>query len=310
MENSYNNKGGDTRMKKKLTLTVGIPTYYGGPALVNAAKSVLDSKSVDKFRLIVNIDGNPLEPEIEKQLLDLGVDVVFSKERGGQVARIKQMIGMTDTDILVLTQDDIQLAPDTLANILKTFGNYPKLTMIGARMRSKKTNKIMEKIVDVAVEGNNELGRRWKNGNNYLMASGRCMAFRADFIKKFDIPEGIINSDSYLYFENKRKGGEFLALSEAVVFNKTPETLKEHLKQSRKFSVSKGENEKYAGENLSGEYSIPLKPKLEAFAAILLRKHIWAILYLGINLYTKIVGRNMYKDAVRFWETDKTTKKV
>jgi len=287
VENSYNNKGGDTRMKKKLTLTVGIPTYYGGPALVNAAKSVLDSKSVDKFRLIVNIDGNPLEPEIEKQLLDLG-----------------------DTDILVLTQDDIQLAPDTLANILKTFGNYPKLTMIGARMRSKKTNKIMEKIVDVAVEGNNELGRRWKNGNNYLMASGRCMAFRADFIKKFDIPEGIINSDSYLYFENKRKGGEFLALSEAVVFNKTPETLKEHLKQSRKFSVSKGENEKYAGENLSGEYSIPLKPKLEAFAAILLRKHIWAILYLGINLYTKIVGRNMYKDAVRFWETDKTTKKV
>lgn len=297
-------------MKKKLTLTVGIPTYYGGQVLVNAAKSVLESKEIGKFRLIVNVDGNPLDPEIEKQLKSMGVDVVFSKQRGGQVARIKQMISLSNTDILVLTQDDILFAPNTLREILNAFEKYPNVTMIGGRMKSKSPEKFMEKIVDVSVEGNYELGKLWRNGDNYLMASGRLLAFRADFVKKFDIPDEVVNSDSYLYFENKRKGGKFMFLSDAIVYNKAPETLKEHLKQSRKFQISQKENEKYAKVDLSEEYSISAGAKLEALAKMLVKRPAWTIFYILTNVYTRIAGKNMYKDAVRFWETDKSTKKV
>ena len=295
---------------KKMSLTVGIPTYYGGPALISAIKSILASKGVGKLRIIVNIDGNPLQPEIEKELKNLGVDVVFSAIRGGQVTRIKQMISLTKSHLLVLTQDDIQFEPDALPKIIKAFQINPHLTMIGARVLSAPAKTFFEKVVEVGVRLTLRTGGLWNNGDNYLMASGRCLGFRASFIKKFQIPDEVINSDAYLYFENKRLNGIFRHLHSAVVYNKSPQKLKEHLKQSRKFQFSKEELEKYLNIDLDKEYKIPASIKIRAILDELLANFLNTTLYLLIFTYTRIRGKNMYSKATRFWSTDLSTKKI
>lgn len=297
-------------MKNKYSLTVGIPTYYGGQGLVKAAKSVLASKNVGEFDFIVCVDGNPLDKKIEKQLNDLGVRVVFSKARGGQVARIKQMISLAKSDLLILTQDDIRFEPDTLSKIIKNFEVNHTVTMIGARVMPVRAKTYFEKIIEVGVNLTHRVGTLWNSGNNYLLSSGRCLAFRTSFIKKFQIPEEVINSDAYLYFENKKRGGLFRYLPQAVVYNKSPQNLKEHLKQSRKFQYSLEELSKHTDLGLMNEYSVPFVVKLRAYFDEFIENPFWAILYLYVFLYTRTQQKHMYSKAKRFWDTDTSTKAI
>lgn len=296
--------------KNNLIFTVGIPTYYGGLGLVEAAKSILASKNVGEFRFIVCVDGNPLEKDIEKKLVSLGVEVVFSSIRGGQVARVKQMISLTKSDLLILTQDDIRFEQDTLSKIIKTFETNPDITMIGARVLPFPAKFLFEKIVETGVSLTHHIGKSWNSGDNYLLASGRCLAFKTSFIKKFKIPEEVINSDAYLYLENKKKKGVFKYLPDAIVYNKSPQNLKEHLKQSRKFQYSLEELSKHITFDLNKEYSVPALIKLRAYFEEFIRNPFWTILYFFVFFYTRTQQKNMYSKAKRFWDTDKSTKTI
>ncbi|MCH7641637.1 glycosyltransferase family 2 protein [Patescibacteria group bacterium] len=294
--------------KQKLSFTVGTPAYESGYALVKAVKSIFASKGVSKFRLIVCVDGNPLDSKIEKQLKDLGADVVISPKRGGQVARINQMIGLTNTDLLILTQDDIKYEPDTIAKIVKAFEDNPKVTMVSARLFPFPAKTFLESAIEVGVRLTHKIGDNWRNGDNYLLSSGRCLGFRTEFLKKFEIPEEVINSDAYLYFENKRIGGKFLALTDAVVYNKSPQTLDEQLKQSRKFQYSLEELTRYIDIDLSKEYKVPKAVSIRAYLSELIEHPLAAIAYFAMFLYTRTQQKNMYAKAKRFWKTDKSTK--
>ena len=291
-----------------LSLTVGIPTYYGGPALVRAVESILASEGVEKFRIIVSVDGNHLKEEVSRRLRELGVDVIENAVRGGQVARIKQMISLCNTDILVLTQDDVQFEPSALAEIVKTFADYPDTTMIGARVKAAPAESLFESAVEVGVRMTHYIGDRWNDKNNYLLSSGRCLAFRSYMAKQMTIPEEVINSDAYLYFENKRLGGVFRSVPEAIVYNKSPQKISEHIKQSKKFEYSQAELSRYLHIDLASEYAIPKILVIQALAKEFITHPIAAALYMGIQFYTKF-RKNTYANTKRFWDTDVTTKR-
>lgn len=296
--------------KNNLTFTVGIPTYYGGLGLVKTAKNILSSRKVEKIRFIVSVDGNPLALEVKNQLKKFGVEVIENKKRGGQVARIKQNISLTKSEIVILTQDDVLFDKFAIANILDAFKKNPKVTMISAKILSVPAKTIFEKIVEIGVRINYLIGKNWQNGDNYLLASGRCLAFRTSQAKKLDIPDEIINSDAFLYFENKRKNGQFLAVDNAIVYNKSPQNLKEHLKQSKKFQYSHEELSKYLKIDLVKEYSVPKSIMAKVYLSEFLKNPIYNSLYILIFIYTRIIGRNMYSGATRFWATDVSTKKI
>jgi cellulose synthase/poly-beta-1,6-N-acetylglucosamine synthase-like glycosyltransferase len=294
----------------QLSMTVGIPTYYGGQGVVETAKSISASQGVADFRFIVTVDGNPLQKEVKKQLLDLGVEVIENKQRGGQVARIKQLIELCETDILVLTQDDIVFGKDTLSKIAKAFAKNPKITMVGARMLPVPAKILLEKVVERGVYLTHRIGDMYQNGDNYLLSSGRCLAFRSEFIKQMDIPEEIINSDAYLYFENKRKNGKFLALKNAFVYNKSPQKIVEHIKQSKKFAYSRGELHKYLPEmDFEVEYKIPKWITVKALTMELVSHPIWTMMYVGLQVYVRF-QKNPFVNIKRFWDTDVSTKRV
>jgi cephalosporin hydroxylase len=71
-------------MRKKMhnkqpLLTIGIPTYYGGKALVRAVESILASRGVGAFKIIVTVDGNPLQPAIHEALTLLTIKIAPAK---------------------------------------------------------------------------------------------------------------------------------------------------------------------------------------------------------------------------------------
>ena len=295
--------------KTQLTFTVGLPTYYGAPAIVATAKSIRASVGVGEFRLIVTVDGKPLQPEIQEQLAALDAEIIFNPIRGGQTTRIKQLIQLCETDILILTQDDVLFEPTTVAELLKTFSDQPAITMIGARIKPIPAEKRFERIIEMGVRLNYVIGRRWNGGDNYLLAIGRCLAFRSQFVKRCSIPDEIINSDAYLYFENKRRGGKFICAEHAVVFNKSQQKLKEYVKQSRRFKNSFNELGKYL-PNIKNEYVFPKSLAVYQLFRELLGHPLLTGGYLGLQFYVRLAPSGaVVKKEKKYWETDVSTKR-
>lgn len=294
---------------KKITFSVGIPTYYGGESLVRAVKSILSSKNVGKFEIVVTVDGNPLERDIKQKLLDLGIKLIENKERGGQVARIKQLIALAKAEVLVLTQDDVLFSENTLSEILKGFAN-DKITMVSGKVQPLKATNIIERIIQTGVSISYTIGRNWSNSDNYFLAGGRCLAFRTSFIKKFSIPNEILNSDTYLYFHNQQMGGKFLHVPKAVYYMRSPKKLSDHLKQSKKYQFVPAEIKKYLNIDVSSAQPLSKKLELYAFLLELVKNPFFTLSYMGVMIYTRIVGRHMYDHVTRFWETDASTKEL
>jgi len=292
----------------KTTFTVALPTYYGAPAIIDAVKSIRASEGVDEFRLIVAVDGNQLKPEIQKKLEALGAEIHLAEKRGGQTARINQIISLCETEILILTQDDVIFHQDTIKNILKMYEmSHP--TMIAPKIVPAQSQTFFENVLETGVRINYDIGSQWNNADNYLLAIGRCLVFKTDHVKQFEIADSIINSDAYLYFENKRLGGTFKYAQDAIVTNKSPQKLAEHTKQSIRFQQSKDELANYQKMHVDQEYLIPIGNRVSAAFKEFIAHPVLMLTYTFLKLYTKIKYLQAPPINKPYWETDVSTKR-
>lgn len=294
----------------KKSFTVGIPTYYGGPGLVKSVKSVLKSRKVGKFPIVVAVDGNPLEQNIRKELKELGVRVIENKDRGGQVARINQLISLCKTELIILTQDDILFEADTIYELVKGFEQNPKVTMESGKVVPLKATNFFEKVVQVGVSISYTIGRNWGDSDNYFLAGGRCLAFRTKAAKKIKMPEEVLNSDTYLYFANQKIGGKFLHIPNAIYHMRSPKTLRDHLRQSKKYQFVPDEMKHYLKVDINKVQPIPAWIQIKAFLKELFINPVLASAYFIVMFYTRVSAKDMYKNAKRFWDTDVSTKEI
>jgi glycosyltransferase involved in cell wall biosynthesis len=301
---------GEGPMKKTLSFTVGIPTYNSTQSLVETVKSIRASKDVDDFRLIVSVDGPTMSKEIENALKPYNVDIVQNKIREGQTARNKQIGKLTNTDVLVMTQEDVIFDKHTLSIIVKAFSHNPKLTMASARLYSLVPETLIEKILGIGTNLTKEISSGWNGGDNYLLAIGRCLAYRTKMYKSFEIPNQVVNCDAYYYVENKRLKGIYKNIPSATLFYRNPQSMKEHLKQVGRFVYSQNELTKYFGEQVLDEYKIPSAALFKALLIEFFRNPVLFILYSAVKMYTGIKTMNSYSDVSLYWDTDKSTKKI
>ncbi len=294
--------------RKQLSLTVGITTCYGDISIIDTVKSIRESKGVDRFDFIIIADRVPISHEIKKGLKKYDVRLIENKKEAGQIEKQKQILRHVKTDIVVFTQDDILLDPNSLASVLKRFAQNPKTTMISIPYKPVKATSLFEKIINVGTNVVNRTVRRWNNGDNYLSSIGRFMAFRTDMLKKFRMPH-IAASDNYYYFENKKFGGEYEYVSDVAVYFKNPQNMREHLRKSSRFQYSQLEMSEYFGD-LSKEYRIPRVAILRGVAEEFLRSPIYGLLYIFIYAYTRILKMKPRSVLNPIWEVDVSTKKI
>lgn len=294
--------------RKKLTMTVALPTCYGQESLVHTAESIHTSREVGSFVFYITADSVKLSGKVKKRLKDLGVSVTENSILGTQLKKIKQMIKKTHTDLLVLTQDDVRFDTNSLRALHDMFVSDPALTMTSAVILPEHHRGWFEQILNVGLNISQNVSRQWNDGDNYLCANGRCLAFRVSALKTFSIPDKVVNSDAYFYFENRRNGGSFRQCTKALVYHKTPHTPSEQIRQSRRFMYSKDELASYFGKEIAREYMIPKQLVLKYLLHELLSKPLHTVAYLWLQLYIRFapVRANDYSNP--FWKVNVSTK--
>lgn len=289
--------------------TVGITTCYGGPSLVETAQSILQSTGVPLFRFIIIADRTPIQPFVKAELERLGVELYWNETPGGIFTKLKEMRAMITTDILVLTQDDVRFTEDTLQKLLQPFKYNPRLTLAGSRILSKNPTTFFEKVMGTMLSIVRFVGRTWRAGDNFLTASGRCIAYRTEHLKKFRLPDKIVNCDMFSYLENKRLKGFYQYVDASHVYIAPPQRLKEQLKPSSRFQYAKTEMRENFDYSLTHEFKIPVALIIRTTALEFIRHPILTLSYLCTFLYTRI-RRIPQKSALNpFWSPELSTKR-
>jgi hypothetical protein len=295
---------------KKNTFSVTIPTCYGGKSLGMAVGSIRESSGVDRFPIIVRADSEPITVGIKRTLRSLRAMVVENKAPGSQMHKIKQMLMDCHTDIFITTQDDIRFSRDVLSRIIYAFDSDPRLTMVCVSVIPEKQKSLTERIVRIGPILAQAIGGRHNSGDNYLVANGRCLAFRTEFLKKFRLPETIVNNDGYLYFENKRLGGVFKFIPEAHVYIQSPKSIREHLNQSIRFQYSKNELAPWFEKNIVNEYEIGLYAIGVGVLDVFIKDPIAFLLYGVVHVYTRLNRFIKKANLTVFWNVDYSTKRI
>ncbi len=223
--------------------------------------------------------------------------------------KARKLIAATTADILVITQDDIMFEKDTIQAIAELFENNPSVTMVGIRILPLRPETWFEMTMTSMVRLVDKIAQFWNKGDNYLAASGRCLAFRTNHIKRFHIPE-VVNGDMYLYLENARLGGKFMRSEKAKVYIRCPARLGDQYGPSNRFQYSQQEMETYFSVDMKKLYKIPRLAIIRGVITEFLYHPVAFVGYLIIFLITRIY-RIPAKDVMKtVWDADASTKKV
>lgn len=295
-------------MHTPLSLTVGIPTCYGGETLLATVRSIRASLGVGKFRFVVVADTTPITAHERTELKKLDVELIWNTERGSQAKKIQQLLALANTDIFVFTQDDVRFAPDTLSRMMDAFARNPEYSMITSRVLPEPPETWFARTLAFGARVAYNVSVHWHNGDNYLSANGRCIGFRMHIAKRYVMHPESINNDAYLYLENKRVGGIYYHEPKSVVYNRIPLKFREHLNQTSRFRYSRAEMSSYF-TNLDAEYAVPKRLLWQEFIKEFVKDPFYGVFYIAINIYAQIAKKQVQvKNPL--WSADVSTKRI
>lgn len=98
-----------------VTVTVGIPTFNRAPMLAQAIESVL-AQTFTGFRIVISDNASTdTTADLVRSFDDRRIEYVRSERNVGAVANLNRLIGLADTEFLVLLPDDDLLYPGHLS---------------------------------------------------------------------------------------------------------------------------------------------------------------------------------------------------
>lgn len=299
-------------LNKKSLFAVGITTCYGKGQIVRTIKSIRKSQNVGEFPIYVVSDRIPIGKITKQKFQKLGVTLIENKTPSSVFAKQRQILNISQSDIVIFTQDDVLFASDTIKKVLDAFSNDPKVTFVGVKNTPLPSPTLFGSAINVGTFLNNDIARFWNSGDNYLAVLGRLMAFRTSWIKnKMQVHDNAVSLDAYLYFENKRAGGKYKCIWDIGFYFKNPENMDEQLKKSSRFQNSKTEMLSYKKfKDLQKEYKIPKNVILFASKRQFFYQPINFLLYIFIYIYTRLRKTEAKKCLTPIWDVDISTKNL
>lgn len=297
-------------MKTYPKVSIGIPTCYGGQSLVDTIKTIYNSDYKGEVEILVEADKTPLSSEVRKTLRRMKVKLHWNKTEGSQFKKLNQIIKRASGEIFIFTQDDIVFEPKAISEIVKAFNLDNQLTMQGAQVLSLPAETFFESTMITMMRLSQRIARSWNKGENYLLASARCLAFKKSHINKFRFFDQVVNTDVYMYFENQRLQGKFKPSQKAKVFIRNPQSLKDQLGPSSRYQYSKLDVSRFFKQDITDQFKIPVSSLLKGLIVEIFTNPIGLFSYSLVFFYTRLKRQSLKKALRTSWEIDISTKKV
>jgi len=305
-------------MKKKPTVTIGIPAYNEEANIGKLLKILLKQKQLNYklMKIIVVSDGSiDKTDKIVCSINNPKIRLFKNKRRIGQPDTQNVITKKVDTDLLILINADVLPKGNLfIEKLIHPFLYDNNIGIVGADTSSAHRKSYFESIVIQGRKFKKNVYLKINNGSSVYLCHGRGRAFSKELYKNIrwvdDCPE-----DAFSYFYCLTRGLKFIYSKEAVVLFRSPTNVEGHKKQSDRFYVGKKNLEKYFDTKLiKKEYYLPktliisefmketFKYPLKMFA------YFSVIVYLGISrIFTRL---SINKTNYSLWNVTLSSKKI
>lgn len=156
----------------------------------------------------------------------LGANVLTQDTREGKISAINLFLENAKSDILILCSADVLPSDFCFKHLLQPFQDL-KVGMVGAHPIP--VNKLDSQI--------NKIGNlMWKTHHQMALKypkAGEVAAFR----NKVEVLENTLVDEAYIESRLVEQGYKIMYASNAVVFNRSPETMEDFIKQRRRIFI-------------------------------------------------------------------------
>lgn len=298
----------DANTKK---ISIGIPAYNEEGNIGHLINSILKQKEgnfILKEIIVISDASKDKTAEIVKSIPDNRIIFSENKERIGQALNQNKIIKRFSGDILVLLNADVLPSNEYyIQKMVEPFYSNENLGIASSRIIPMDAETFFEHIINFSVHMKEDMVRRMNNGSNIYACHGRGRAFSRAFLKQFTWDHAV-SEDAYSYLMCKRLGFDFAYVRDAEVLYRSPQNLKDHMRQSTRFFKGQKNLAKHMPfKMVAGEHSIPLLVILASLIKFFLKNPFFFVTYIAILGAAKGLSFKMEEASIK-WEASPSSK--
>lgn len=310
MEDLYLFKKGSM---KKLTVTLAISAYNEQENIIKFLKSVLLQKEENFIfkEILVFSDGSTDKTvELCKSLMESKIRVRRFRQRLGKSQRLNQIYQMVNTDFLIQSDADVVFShPYVIRDVIKPLVDNNKVAMAGGNPKPLKGKTFTERAVNYTCEIYVEFRERVRGGNNIFSVNGRLLAYKKSLFKKLRIPNNMICNDVFTYYSALMMGYQYKFIKSAIVYFRSPQTLRDQIRQNSRFLASPIRMSKYFPKMLvKQETSIPVGLLTYSMLKQFIKHPLHCVYIFLVNRYCKLEAILLEKNFTARWDIAQSTK--
>lgn len=302
------------KQNRKITVTVGIPCFNEGINIKQLLESVVSQK--EKFfrlkEIIVLSDGSTDNTIAEAaKCTDKRLIIINSMTRKGKAVRINELCKKMSAEILVLLDGDIKITNKYIfSELIKPFLRNRHVGLVGGNPQVLPARTFVERGVNTTFHAYVPLRTLLRSGSNPYGCDGKIIALSRKFVKTVKIPKYMIGTDFFLYLHCLKIKSIFKHVPKAIVFYRSPSTLKDHIKQSIRFMSASYFHKKYFGEIAEHEYKIDPILLIRLLGKQFIRHPISSLYIFVVNKYCGIMAKINHNKISPKWDMITTTKQI
>lgn len=301
-----------SKMKKKLSVTIGIPAYneeVNIKLLLN--NLLLQNRTIWRLEKIIVVSDRSTDKTDEiVRSFRRPIILYKNKKREGTALSQNKILKKNKSDILILLNADVLPKGRNFINrLIKGFTRQEKIGIIGAKTEPLKAKTIFERIINYSVQVKTSLYEQINKGNNLYLCHGRARAFSKEFINKFKW-KPTLGEDAYSYLACLMRGFKFVYEPNALILYRSPQNLSDHMKQSVRFLKGNNSEKKYFKSSIvKKEYYIPKILLIKVIFKYFIKNPLYSLAYSLI--FICVLAKTFFNEKVdMLWDMSTTSKNL
>jgi glycosyltransferase involved in cell wall biosynthesis len=290
-------------------LSIGIAAYNEEANIMSLLASLLrqQSDNHELLEIIVVSDGSTDQTVSQaKLIMDPRLVVVDHPDRVGQAVRQNEILQMFKGDTLVMLNADILIRDGLfLSKMTEPFLTEGNIGIVGAKISPLTAENFFERVINNSAILKRDIYEQIDNGRNLYLCHGRARAFSRRFAGQLRFPARP-GEDAFSYIQCLQKGFDFFYQPQAEVFYRSPQNLKDHLKQSKRFFRSKTFLETSYKDGERSYYRIPIFIIIKTVFGNFFRYPVLLVVYSAVFVIARV--NSIWYKTGPVWEVSLSSK--
>jgi glycosyltransferase involved in cell wall biosynthesis len=303
-------------MKRRITVSIGIPTFNEEQNIAALLQSVIDQKTKKvNITKIVVLSDNSIDKTHEIVLSfakkNKRIMLIRKRTRKGKYLRMNELFETCTTDVLVVLDADIAMKGDRfIEKLVSALISDPKALTVSARNILIRPEGFMARVLHAHFTMWDIILLSMPHFESASQFLGTATAFRGSYARTLHIPANVTNPHLFLYLDPKSKGG-FRFCTRAEVLQYAPSTMNE-VKTVLVRAIMKPDEElnKMFGKEMIQKYQfVPRKLKMKVIVHSFLQNPFYTPFAIIMTMYIGWLGKHSQGSKSQLWTINASTKK-